>query len=99
MIVKLDCAGISFGSPLDHKHLRQWALEIPGVVKWDANHLVVDCTQVSEASLRDLLALFHRYRIPMKQLAQFRNAANESWFASPEMYWYSEVFSPTSSSS
>jgi hypothetical protein len=53
---------------------------------------VVRSRRISEADLRDLLALFWRYNIPMVQLAQFRNSNNKAWFASPKMYWYEEVF-------
>ena len=38
------------------------------------------------------MALFHRYNIPMQQLAQFRSEVNESWFAAPQMYWHERVF-------
>jgi len=49
-------------------------------------------SRLSEASLRDLLALFSRYEIPMRQLAQFENAKNTSWFRAPRMYWHQRVF-------
>lgn len=49
-------------------------------------------SRLSEASLRDLLALFSRYEIPMKQLAQFEDAKNAAWFRAPHMYWHKKVF-------
>ena len=92
-MVYLDCSGITYYSPLDEKHLFEWAREIPCVVGWEQDTLVVKSKRISEASLRDLLAMFWRYKIPMEQLAQFKNTANESWFAAPIMYWHSAVFS------
>jgi hypothetical protein len=90
-MVYLDCSGVRFGSRLDEKHLFEWAMEIAGVLRWEQDTLVVR-TNLSQASLRDLLALFSRYRIPMAQLARFRTARNAHWFAAPEMYWHARVF-------
>ena len=90
-MIYLDCSGVQFGSQLDEKHLFEWAMEIPGVLRWEHDTLVVR-TNLSQTSLRDLLALFSRYQIPMAQLAQFRSTRNEHWFAAPQMYWHSRVF-------
>lgn len=90
-MVNLDCSGIHFGSQLDEKHLFEWAVEIPGVLRWEQDTLVVR-TRLSQESLRDVIALFNRYQIPMAQLAQFRRTENELWFAAPEMYWHGRVF-------
>lgn len=67
------------------------AAEIPGFLRWEQDTLVIS-SRLSEASLRDLLALFTRYEIPMAQLAQFRTSKNEHWFAAPNMYWHKRVF-------
>jgi len=91
-MVRLDCSGITFCSQLDERHLFEWAMQIPGVVRWEQDVLVVRSLSISQASLRDLLALFSRYQIPMRQLAQFRNSRNEEWFAAPQMYWHTKVF-------
>jgi hypothetical protein len=92
-MVRLDCSGVRFGSQLDEDHLFAWALEIAGVVRWEQDTLIVRSNRVSNASLRELLALFRRYGIPMTQLAQFRNSKNENWFTNPESYWHKRVFS------
>lgn len=91
-MVYLDCSGIGFGSQLDEKHLFAWALEIPCVLRWEQDTLVLRSKRISEAALRDLLAMFDRYDIPMEQLAQFKNSRNETWFAAPNMYWHKKVF-------
>jgi hypothetical protein len=93
-MVYLDCSGIRFWSQLDEKHLFEWAREIPCVVRWEQDTLVVKSKRISEGSLRNLLALFWRYKIPMEQLSQFKNTANESWFTDPIMYWHASVFGP-----
>jgi hypothetical protein len=91
-MVYLDCSGIRFGSQLDEKHLFEWAREISGVLRWEQDTLVVRSKRISEKALRDLLSLFHRYNIPMVQLAQFRNPKNEEWFTASQMYWHKKVF-------
>jgi len=90
-MIYLDCSGVHFGSALDEKHLFVWATEIQGVLRWEQDTLVVR-TNLSQASLRDLIAVFSRYQIPMAQLAQFLTTRNEDWFAAPQMYWHSRVF-------
>lgn len=91
-MVRLDCSRVTFGSQLDERHLFEWAMQISGVIRWEKDTLVVKSLNLSQASLRELLALFIRYHIPMKQLAQFRNARNEEWFSAPQMYWHAHVF-------
>jgi hypothetical protein len=90
-MIHLDCPGVHFGSQLDEKHLFEWAIQIPGVLRWEQDTLVVR-TNLSQVSLRDLLALFSRYQIPMAQLAQFRTTKNEKWFAASQMYWHARLF-------
>ena len=92
-MVYLDCSGVSFGSQLDEKHLFHWAAEIDCFVRWEQDTLVVKSRRISEEALRDVIALFWRYNIPMQQLAQLQSAVNEAWFAAPIMYWHKKVFS------
>jgi hypothetical protein len=91
-MVYLDCSGITFWSQLDEKHLFEWAREIPCVVRWEYDTLVVRSRRISESDLRDLIALFWRYGVPMKQLGQFKNSVNETWFTAPIMYWHAAIF-------
>ncbi|MFL6659835.1 MAG: hypothetical protein ACJ8GW_17265 [Massilia sp.] len=90
-MVRLDCSGVRFYSQNDEKHLFGWALDIAGVLRWEQDTLVVR-NALSQASILDLVALFRRYKISMTQLAQFRTAKNEQWFADPRMHWYKPVF-------
>eukprot|EP01133_Synstelium_polycarpum_P023181 gene23181-27802_t len=76
-MVRLDCSGITFASQLDERHAFEWGMQISGTLRWEQDTLVTRSSNLSQASLRDLLALFSRYQIPMKQLAQFRNTRNE----------------------
>ena len=95
-MVELECKNVVFHSPQDEAAFFAWARSIPAVAgiagRGRSIFLRVKSKRVSEASLRELIALHHRYRVSMSQLAQFRNAANEAWFASPEAYWFRSVF-------
>ena len=91
-MVRLNCSGIMFGSQLDEKHLFSWALEIPCVLRWEQDQLVVRSLRVSKVDLHDLIALLRRYNVPMQQLVQFRNSTNEVWFTAPGAYWHQRVF-------
>ena len=91
-MVRLNCSGIRFGSQLDEKHLFEWASEISCFLRWDQDTLVIKSKNISREALYDLIALFWRYQIPMKQLAQFENTRNSKWFRNSGMYWHEKVF-------
>ena len=91
-MIRLSCAGIRFASYLDEKHLFTWAEEIPSFDRWDGDELVLRTRDIPDDDLRDLLALFSRYRVPMRQLAQFETQSNRYWFRASSSYWYTDVF-------
>ena len=68
-----------------------WATDIPGVEGWDRDQLAVR-EEIPEEGLRELLALFHRYKIPMVQLQQFESAQNKGWLRNPNSYWHREMY-------
>ena len=47
----------------------------------------------SDKALRELLGLFFRFGIDMRELAQFLTEENRSWFHGQEKYWFKKVFS------
>lgn len=95
-MVELECKNVVFYSPQDESAFFAWAQAIPAVEKVSGRGrsiiLAVRSNRVPDASLRELLALFRRYRVSMRQLAQFRHPRNEGWFASPEAFWFKSVF-------
>lgn len=49
--------------------------------------------KIVDNDLRELLALFYRYKIDMKQLRVFLNEQNKEWFyGRPKGYWHYRVF-------
>jgi hypothetical protein len=92
----LDCKRVTFYSPADEAAFFRFAESIKAVRRIEAvrDSLVLHvASRLSHASLRDLLALFERYRISqMSQLAQFLSSSNRGWFADPKKSWHKKVF-------
>jgi len=91
-MVKIDTQPIRYLSQLDEASFFEWALKIPCVTSVDNGYLHIRSTRLSESNLRELIALMHRYKLPMKPLRQFLNANNAAWFKSEDRYWYKSVF-------
>jgi hypothetical protein len=85
-----------YGSQGDERAFFEWIERIPCIERFwgsgPALYLQVPRRRISDACLRELLALFRRYDIDMSQLAQFENASNRRWFRNPAAYWYKAVF-------
>ena len=94
-MIKIDTAPITYFSQLDERSFFSWAQEIPCVKSIGRGYLHIRSRVVSKADLWDLIAIMHRYRLPMAQLQQFLNERNRHWFADPKMYWHREVFGKT----
>lgn len=58
----------------------------------DELQITVSINKVDDACLSELLAIFFRYQINMKQLAVFKDDQKRKWFSNVEAYWYSRVF-------
>lgn len=49
-------------------------------------------SKLSNDQLRELIALFHRYQIDMRQLAHFENRSNRAWLRNKRAYWHDAMF-------
>ncbi len=48
---------------------------------------------IPDEDLRELIALFYRYKVDMKQLEIFLNNDNQAWFyEGKKAYWHKRVF-------
>jgi hypothetical protein len=92
----LECKRVRYGSQGDETAFFLWIRRISCVTKFDGCgrtlSLHVRSTRISDGNLRELLALFHRYRVSMKQLTQFETPRNRVWFRRPGTYFYSRVW-------
>jgi len=73
-----------------------WLRSIPGVLKVEGVGRQLGVTLrskcLSDATLRELIALHTRYKLPMRSLVQFETSKNTSWFRSRHAHWYRKVF-------
>ena len=92
----LRCHKTTFYSQLDEQMFFDALRKISAVKKidgvgWDL--LLKVQSRPSDKALRELLGLFFRYRVDMRQLAQFATPKNQKWFRSSATYWSKRVFS------
>ncbi len=95
---KLIVKGPTYFSQRDEDLFYQWLDSIPSVGSVGGKGYEVHIElkrQPSKADLRELLALFFRYRMDMEPLAALKTARNEEWFAGNEKaFWHRPVFGP-----
>ena len=95
-MVEPECKNVVLYSPQDESAFFAWAQAIPAVTDVSGRGrgiiLAVRSNRIPDASLREVPALFRRYRVSMRRLAQFRHPRNEVWFASPGAFWFKPVF-------
>src|ERR1041384_2021483 len=86
---------IPYYSSLDEKAFFDWLKSIADVVNVMGTPIGLEIylsEEISDASLRELIAIYKRYGGDMKELAHFATPENEDWFKSTKMYWYADVF-------
>jgi hypothetical protein len=87
---------LTYYSPLDEDAFFAWLQSIPCVTTvrgvGPELEISIDVARLDEDGLRELIALFFRYGMDMKGLAQFANDGNRHWFLRKDMYWYEHVF-------
>ena len=92
----LACKRIRYFSQGDETAFFGWIGRISCITRFagvgDTLYLHVRRSRIADRDLRELLAVFCRYRVPMKQLAQFESPRNRTWFARPGMYWFARVW-------
>jgi hypothetical protein len=94
--IQLLCKRVKFYALKDEDAFFEWIKKIKCIKNISAigNELSLDLPHlISDDDLRDILALFYRYKIDMHQLFIFLNDTNKSWFYEGNKgYWYDNVF-------
>jgi hypothetical protein len=92
----LEATGVRYYSQIDEASFFAWLDQIPCVDGYagrgETLYITVDHTKTNDDCLRELIALFFRYGVDMKQLSIFSSNTNRAWFESPKAYWYDRVF-------
>ncbi len=84
-------------SSIDEDLFFEWIKRIPSIIEFrgisDELHLYIKSNIIPDDDLRELIALFYRYKISMKQLTIFLNQNNKEWFyGKPKGYWHKKTF-------
>ena len=95
--ITLVCKSVLYYSQIDEDLFFEWIKNISAIKKisgkGDELYLYFTSKQISDDDLRELLALFYRYKIDMKQLKIFLIDKNRAWFyGHPKGYWHKKVF-------
>jgi hypothetical protein len=91
----LDCRRVLFYSPGDELSFFEALRRIKAIRRIEGagdSILLHTSSRISDTALRDLIALFRRYRISSRQLAQFLTESNRHWFHDPQAFWHRRVF-------
>jgi hypothetical protein len=93
---EIRCKGITFFSRGDEEAFFLWARTIPHIreIGGERDEIVLrlQANAIADDSLRELIGLFHRYGVAMRQLAAFETVENKAWFRDTEKYWHAAVF-------
>lgn len=95
--IKLICKSTWFYSMLDEEKFFDWVQNIKSITHCngigDELYLYCKSSIIPDEDLREIIGLFYRYKIDMKQLTVFLNKKNKKWFfESPKGYWHRRVF-------
>lgn len=94
--VELQATGVRFFSPGDEAAFFAWLAKLDCVERYEGRGLSlfisVNAAAVDEDGLRELLSLFRRYEVELKQLAVFDRTEFADWFRNKQSYWYKEIF-------
>lgn len=98
-LVKIAVQGPPYFSAKDEEVFYSWLNSIPSVVAVGGELTTVEISlatkRVPKRDLGELLALFHRYSMEKRVLAQFDRPQLTAWFKDPRKYWYVDVFGKT----
>ncbi|MGA9530666.1 MAG: hypothetical protein WBQ73_02135 [Candidatus Babeliales bacterium] len=93
----LVCKKVKFYCHKDEDAFFNWIKKIECIdqtsAAGDELFLHVASQELHDQDLRDLIGLFYRYNIDMKQLARFLTNENKTWFYdNKKAFWHQKVF-------
>ncbi len=93
----LVCKNTTFFSQLDEQSFFERIDQIKCIKSWEgiSDNIVlhIKTKSISDNCLRELISLFHRYKIEMSQLSCFLTEKNKNWFLdNKKSYWHKQVF-------
>ena len=95
-IVELEAESVQFLSPGDEDAFFGWLAELSFVVKYFGRgkvlHISINLAAMDECGLREIIALFFRYKIEMRQLLKLNVDKFSEWFGDKDSFWHEGVF-------
>jgi hypothetical protein len=95
-VIELEATAVQFFSAHDESGFFEWLKKLTCVKRSEGRgrtiYLSVELASVDEDALRELLALFRRYAVDMRQLAKLDRDEFADWFRDPNAYWFKQVF-------
>ena len=92
--ITLVAKQVRYFSSFDENAFFYWLNKIEGI-SWrgmrDELHIDVPAFEVPDDVVRELIALFFRYEIELKQIRNLINASNNAWISNPKAYWASRM--------
>jgi len=86
---------IKFYSQRDERSFFERLKELESVIEFSGvgpDIIIRMRDNIIEEDLREIIAIFFRYKVDMSQLRPFLNDENEEWFGNKKMFWYKNVF-------
>jgi hypothetical protein len=95
--LKLVCKKVKFYFEKDEAAFFEWIEKIKCInhtsAAGDELYLHIKEKEIADDNLRDLIGLFCRYKIDMKQLQIFLNESNKEWFyGRPKGFWHKRIW-------
>lgn len=92
----LICESVPYYSQSDETAFFNWLNSIACVSEiqgyGSSLEITVHSTTIPEEDLRELIAIFSRYQVDLKQLRVFETAENASWFTqNNRAYWHKKL--------
>lgn len=91
----LVATSVTYYSSLDENAFFQWLDRIGCVAGYEGRGLDLTITlgrTPNDEELREIIALFYRYGVDMRQLASFSKERGRAWFRRQGMFWREAVF-------
>ncbi|WP_181721737.1 hypothetical protein [Nocardia gipuzkoensis] len=94
--VVIEATGVTYYSPQDEAAFFGWVDKISCIESYQGRvrtlYLTVDLDAVDEDGLREIVALYRRYNIDLKELQVLNADRVGPWFSDSDRWWHAEVF-------
>ncbi|MBF6469708.1 hypothetical protein IU427_31760 [Nocardia beijingensis] len=94
--VVIEATDVTYYSPQDEAAFFAWLDKISCIESYQGRvrtlYLTVDLDAVDEDGLREIVALYRRYNIDLKELRVLDADRVGPWFSDSDRWWHTEVF-------